>query len=61
MENENAVYGESIQRFCAYITIFRLVEDRIYPEGISQCIQLQSDKVTKLSLSLSRPRNFHRV
>lgn len=47
--------------FCAYVTIFWLVEDRIYHEGISQCIQLQNDKVTKLSLSLSRPRNFHRV
>lgn len=61
MENEKRCIRECIQRFRAYVTIFRPVEDRIYPEGISQCIQLQSDKVTKLSLSLSRPRNFHRV
>lgn len=61
MKNEKRCIWECIQRFCAYVTIFWLVEDRIYPEGISQCIQLQNDKVTKLSLSLSRPRNFHRV
>lgn len=61
MENENAVYGNVYSVFCAYVTIFRPVEDRIYPEGISQCIQLQSDKVTKLSLSLSRPRNVYSI